>query len=63
MLTNAEFKEKCRHEEPNYFYIKIYVFMYGIIIIGSFILLIVLLIPVTVLTLFSFKKKEQAYDQ
>lgn len=41
---------------------KIYVFMYSIVILGSFVLLVVLLIPVTALTVFSFKKKEEVSD-
>jgi ABC-type spermidine/putrescine transport system permease subunit II len=35
--------------------------MYGIIMFGSFALLIVMLIPMAVLTLFSFEENEQVY--
>ena len=32
--------------------------MYGVILIGSLALFLILLLPVTVVTIFSFKKKE-----
>lgn len=62
LLRNGEFVELCGREEPHLFYIKIYVFIYAIVILGSMLLLLVLLIPVTALTVLSFKNKEEAAD-
>ena len=57
LFNNAEF-DRCRSEEPHYFFIHCYMYMYGIILVGSLALFLILLLPVTVVTIFSFRKKE-----
>ena len=57
VFNNDDF-DACRLEEPHYFFIKCYMLMYGVILVGSLALFLVLLLPVTVVTIFSFRKKQ-----
>ncbi len=49
----------CPKEEPDYFYMNCFVIIYGVMIIGSVGLIIAMLLPATVLTVFSLKNSEK----
>ena len=57
VYNSAEF-DVCKGDEPHYFFLKAYIYVYGILIIGSLVLLALLLIPVAALTIFSGDKKK-----